>query len=319
MMDWTDRWCRVFHRLLTRRAVLFTEMVTAGAVLHGDRDRILGFDPAEQPLVLQLGGSDPEELARAAEVAARLGYRALNLNCGCPSDRVQSGRFGACLMAEPALVRDCVTAMAGATGLPVSVKCRISIDEQEDFADLLRFVETVAEGGVQTFIVHARKAWLQGLSPKENREIPPLRYEVVQALKEVRPDLSIHLNGGLQDLDAVEKALAWADGAMLGRAAYQDPFVLARADGRFYGACDPVADRAAVVEGLVGLGARLASDGIPLKALARHTLGLMNGLPGARGWRRTLSEGMRAPDAAPELFRRAFAGVREEGMDRAAA
>lgn len=318
MMDWTDRHCRAFHRLLTKRATLFTEMVTAAAVVHGPRDRLLAFDPGEEPLVLQLGGSDPEELARAAEVAASFGYRALNLNCGCPSDRVQKGRFGACLMAEPYLVRDCVVAMARASGLPVSVKCRIGIDDQDPEQALFGFVETLAEGGATLFYVHARKAWLKGLSPKENREIPPLDYDLVRRLKTRRPDLSIHLNGGMTDLEQAEEAMAWADGAMLGRAAYQDPFLLAEVDGRFFGAPRPPVTRAEVVEGLVGLGAGLRQRGLPLKLLARHTLGLMNGLPGARAWRRTLSEGMQAPAAEPALFRLAFAPV-GEGLSRRAA
>ncbi len=318
MMDWTDRYCRAFHRLMTRRALLFTEMVTSGAVVFGDRARLLRFDPSEEPLVLQLGGSDPKELGEAAKIAADFGYRALNLNCGCPSDRVQKGRFGACLMAEPTLVRDCVEAMARVSGLPVSVKCRIGIDDQEDYADLLAFVDCVSQGSVRTFYVHARKAWLQGLSPKENREIPPLRYEVVERLKYERPDLSIHLNGGITSLEQAEAALSWADGVMLGRAAYQNPFLLAEVDSRFFGDADPLQSRAEVVQGLVELADRFKADGSKFKDLARHTLGLMNGLPGARAWRRIVSEGMRDPDSGSELFRQGFAGVRE-GPDPAAA
>ncbi len=319
MMDWTDRYCRAFHRLMTRHTTLYSEMVTAGAVIHGDRRRILGFSHAEEPVVLQLGGSDPDALARASEIAAGFGYRALNLNCGCPSDRVQNGRFGACLMAEPELVRDCVAAMAGASGLPVSVKCRIGIDEQEEGPALQHFVEVVAEGGVTTFIVHARKAWLKGLSPKENREIPPLRYELVERLKRSRPDLDIHLNGGLGSLEAAAAALSWADGVMLGRAAYQNPFLLAKADSSFFGQPDPVASRADVVEGLVSLGEALAAEGVPLKHLARHTLGLMNGLPGARAWRRLVSEGARGESASPSIFRDGYSLVREREGRRAAA
>ncbi len=311
MMDWTDRHCRAFHRRVTRHAVLYTEMVTAGAVIHGDRLRLLGFEPAEEPLVLQLGGSDPEELGRAAAIAADFGYRALNLNCGCPSDRVQKGCFGAALMAEPDLVRDCVAAMACASGLPVSVKCRIGIDDQEDYVDLLAFVDRVAEGGVGTFIVHARKAWLKGLSPKENREIPPLRYEVVQRLKAERPALEIHLNGGILTLDEAQAHLRWADGVMLGRAAYQNPYLLATVDSRFFGSPDPLASRAEAVEALAEEAALLLERGGVLKDLARHSLGLMNGLPGARAWRRILSEGMRDPAAGPALFRQAFAPVQE--------
>ncbi|MEO1191537.1 MAG: tRNA dihydrouridine(20/20a) synthase DusA [Pseudomonadota bacterium] len=319
MMDWTDRFCRAFHRALTRQAVLYTEMLTAGAVVHGDRQRLLSFDPVEEPLVLQLGGSEPDLLAQASEIAATWGYSALNLNCGCPSDRVQKGRFGACLMAEPALVRDCVAAMARASGLPVTVKCRIGIDQQEDYADLLRFVDCVAEGGVTCFIVHARKAWLQGLSPKQNREVPPLRYEVVERLKQERPQLEIHLNGGLQTLEQAEAALAWADGVMLGRAAYQDPALLLQVDSRIYGMSDPLEGRGEAVAALITQAERLAEEGIPLRALARHSLGLMNGLPGARAWRRIVSEGMRDPAAGPDLFRQGLAAVRLPDTTRAAA
>ncbi len=319
MMDWTDRWCRLFHRLLTGRALLYTEMVTSGAATHADPERFLAFDPAEGPVALQLGGSDPEELAAAARRAAPWPYAEINLNCGCPSDRVQKGRFGACLMAEPALVRDCVAALRETANVPVTVKCRIGIDDQEEFGDLLRFVSTVAESGCDTFLVHARKAWLQGLSPKENREVPPLRYEVVQRLKRERPELTIVLNGGLVELDAVEAALAWADGVMLGRAAYQDPWMLAAVDRRLFDEAGPAETRGAVVEGLVALGERMAADGLPLKWLARHTLGLMNGLPGARAWRRTLSEGMQRPDARPELFRQAAARVALDPPETAAA
>lgn len=311
MMDWTDRYCRAFHRMLSRRALLFTEMVTSGAVVHGKRVRLLGFDASEEPLVLQLGGSDPAELGEAAKIAADFGYRALNLNCGCPSDRVQKGRFGACLMAEPDLVRACVESMSRASDLPVSVKCRIGIDEQEDYVDLLAFVDAVRAGGVSTFYVHARKAWLKGLSPKENREIPPLRYEIVERLKAERPCLSIHLNGGLVTLDLVETALSWADGVMLGRAAYQNPFLLAKVDSRIFGQADPLNSRADCVELLIEHAVRIRGEGGKVKDLARHTLGLMNGLPGARAWRRIVSEGMRDPDAAPELFRQGFAPVRE--------
>ncbi|MEQ8653079.1 MAG: tRNA dihydrouridine(20/20a) synthase DusA [Kiloniellales bacterium] len=318
MMDWTDRYCRAFHRSLTRRALLFTEMVTSGAVVFGNRERLLAFDPAEEPLALQLGGSDPAELGEAARIAAELGYRAVNLNCGCPSDRVQKGRFGACLMAEPELVRACVEQMAAASGLPISVKCRIGIDDQEDYADLLCFVDCVSQGGVSTFYVHARKAWLKGLSPKENREIPPLRYEVVERLKAERPGLCIHLNGGLLSLDQAAAALTWADGVMLGRAAYQDPFLLAKVDSRIFDAPDPLSSRADCIEHLVVLADRILADGGKIKDLARHTLGLMNGLPGARAWRRTVSEGMRDPNADSDLFRQAFAPVRE-GVDPAEA
>lgn len=319
MMDWTDRYCRAFHRLLTRRALLYSEMVPVGAILYGERARFLDFDAVERPLALQLGGSEPAALAKAAAIAADWGYDEINLNCGCPSDRVQQGRFGACLMAEPALVRDCLATMRAAVSIPVTVKCRIGIDEQEDYADLLRFVDCVAESGCDTFIVHARKAWLKGLSPKENREIPPLRHDLVRRLKAERPGLRIHLNGGLTSLEQAAAALDWADGVMLGRAAYQDPWLLAEVDRRLYGAPPLLADRAQAVEALCELAARHCARGLPLKWLGRHTLGLMNGLPGARAWRRTLSEGLQDSGAGPDLFRRAAAPVRFDAAESLAA
>lgn len=317
MMDWTDRYCRQFHRLLTRDALLYTEMVTTGAILHGDAVRHLDFDPGEQPLALQLGGSDPEALARAARIAEGFGYRAINLNCGCPSDRVQQGRFGACLMAEPDLVADCLAAMRAAVRLPVTVKCRIGIDEAEPEAMLFGFVETLAARGVETFVVHARKAWLQGLSPRENREVPPLDYALVRRLKERHPELTVVLNGGLATLAQAREALTWADGVMLGRAAYQDPWLLAGVDRAIFGREQPL-QRAEVLDALVALAERHVAAGQPLKLLARHTLGLMNGLPGARAWRRILSEGMTEATAGPELFRQAAAAVRFEAAPLAA-
>ncbi|HKY94319.1 MAG TPA: tRNA dihydrouridine(20/20a) synthase DusA [Kiloniellales bacterium] len=304
MMDWTDRHCRRFHRLLTRHAELWTEMVPLGALLHGDRSRFLDFDAIERPLVLQVGGSDPGGLAEAARLAEAWGYDAINLNCGCPSDRVQQGRFGACLMAEPALVARCWEAMARATALPVSVKCRLGIDEQDERHSLAAFVATLAEAGCGSFVVHARKAWLKGLSPKENREVPPLRAELVHALKSDRPELHIVLNGGLGDLDQAEEALGWADGVMLGRAAYQTPWLLSEVDRRFYGAT-AAPSRADVLQRLLALAEAHCADGWPLRFLARHTLGLMQGVPGARRWRQVLSQGMHAPGAGPELFREA--------------
>ena len=235
MMDWTDRHCRFFHRVLTRHALLYTEMVTAQAVRHGNRGRLLGFDRREHPVALQLGGSDPALLAQAARVGADFGYCEINLNVGCPSDRVQSGRFGACLMAEPGLVADCVNAMAGAVDVPVTVKCRIGIDDQDDEEDLENFISTVARAGCGTFIVHARKAWLKGLSPKENREIPPLNYERVHGLKQRHPELTIIINGGLSGLDEALTQLAHVDGVMLGRAAYHTPWLLHDVDQHFFG------------------------------------------------------------------------------------
>jgi len=318
MMDWTDRHCRRFHRLLTREALLYTEMVTTGAILHGDAARFLAFDPEERPLALQLGGSDPKDLAAATRIAAAYGYDAINLNCGCPSDRVQNGAFGACLMREPALVADCLAAMRDRSPLPVTVKCRLGVDDQEERDSLFAFVETLARAGTGTFVVHARKAWLKGLSPKENRDIPPLNYPLVKELKAAFPELTVVLNGGLADLDRAEAALAWADGVMLGRAAYQEPWLLSQVDSRLFGQAPPVSERAELVERLTDLGAETLARGWPLKALARHSLGLMNGLPGARHWRRTLSEGMRDPAAGPALFHEAFAQVRTPALRVAA-
>ena len=304
MMDRTDRHCRFFHRLLSRRARLYTEMLTAGAVIHGDRDRLLGFDPVEHPVALQLGGSDPDMLAEAARIGERFGYDEINLNCGCPSDRVKKGRFGAGLMAEPELVGRCLAAMRAAVSVPVTVKCRVGIDDHDDDA-LARFVETVhALSGVTVFFVHARKAWLKGLSPKQNREVPPLRYELAFALKAARPDLTIVLNGGVTDLDAAEAFLAdgTVDGVMLGRAAYSDPWLLADADRRLFGAQNPLEARQEAVEALLPYAERLAADGIRLHALARHIHGLFQGCPGARAFRRHLAENAHLPGAGPEVL-----------------
>src|SRR5262245_4164603 len=243
MMDWTDRHCRFFHRLLTRRAFLYTEMVTAQAVLHGRRERLLAFSPQEHPVALQLGGSDPRRLAQAAAIGESFGYDEINLNVGCPSDRVQEGRFGACLMAEPALVADCVAAMRARVGVPVTVKCRIGIDDQDSEADLERFIGAVARAGCRTFIVHARKAWLQGLSPKENREVPPLDYPRVHRLKAAHPELEIVINGGIASLDEAAAHLAHVDGVALGRAAYQNPYLLADVDRRLFGATGTLSRR----------------------------------------------------------------------------
>jgi tRNA-dihydrouridine synthase A len=290
MMDWTDRHCRVFHRLLTRRALLYTEMVTAAAVLHGDRALLLARDDTEHAIALQLGGADPAALAQAAAIGESFGYDEINLNVGCPSDRVQEGRFGACLMAEPDLVADCVAAMQRSVSVPVTVKCRIGIDAQDDEADLARFVAAVAEAGCRTLIVHARKAWLQGLSPKENREVPPLDYARVYRLKAARPDLTIILNGGIADLDTAQQHLAHVDGVMLGRAAYQTPYVLAEVDRRFFGASQPAPTRAEVIEGLIPHVVRHLKTGGRLNNVVRHILGLYHGCPRARAFRRHLSE-----------------------------
>lgn len=320
MMDWTDRHDRYFLRLISTRARLYTEMVTTGALLHGAAARFLQFHPAEHPVALQLGGCDPAALAECAAMAEAWGYDEVNLNVGCPSDRVQNARFGACLMAEPELVARCTLAMGAATRLPVTVKCRIGIDAMDEEADFRRFVDTVADrGGVRTFIVHARKAWLQGLSPKQNREVPPLRYDRVYRLKQDRPELEVVLNGGLCDLDTAEAQLAHVDGVMLGRAAYQDPWLLSQVDARFFGSDAPPPERLAVLEALAAYAAAEVARGVAVKAIARHTLGLFNGLPGARAWRRGLSERMHAPDAGPEIFAMAAAEVTGALARRAAA
>lgn len=316
MMEWTDRHCRFFHRLLTRRATLFTEMVTAPAVIHGDRERLLGFSEVEHPVVLQLGGSDPRQLAEAARIVADFGYDQIDLNCGCPSDRVQSGRFGACLMAEPDLVAECVAAMRGAVTLPVSVKCRIGIDDAEPRQMLPAFVEKVAAAGVASLTVHARKAWLKGLSPKENRSVPPLDWDLVFDLKRMFPALPIAINGGIADLDASEALLApradgtRLDGVMLGRAAYEHPALLAAVDRRIYGEPGPDADPFDVVAAIEPYAAALVEGGGRLSHLARHMLGLFNGRPGARTWRRILTVKSIEPGAGLEVFREALAAVR---------
>ena len=291
MMDWTDRNCRAFHRLLTKQALLYTEMVTADAVLRGARDRLLGFDPTEHPVALQLGGSEPEKLAQAARIGEAFGYREINLNVGCPSERVQSGAFGACLMREPELVAACLSAMRAAVDIPVTVKHRLGVDEDDPHERLFGFVETLAKAGTTTFVVHARKAWLSGLSPKENREKPPLEYDLVAELKSARPDLEIILNGGLANLERAERELARVDGVMMGRAAYQEPSLLLDVDQRIFGDARPArTPHQAALEFRPWILQRLA-EGVPLRAIVRHMLGLFAGQPGARRWRRTLSEG----------------------------
>jgi tRNA-dihydrouridine synthase A len=302
MMDWTDRHCRFFHRLLAPKALLYTEMVPVGAILHNDPERFLAFDPREGPVALQLGGSEPGALAQAVRVAEAWPYVEINLNCGCPSDRVQSGRFGACLMAEPERVAECVAAMREATVLPVTVKCRIGIDDSDEEVFLDRFVDRVAAAGCRVFIVHARKAWLSGLSPKENRDIPPLNHARVLRLKRRRPDLAIVLNGGIAEPAVAREALEQVDGVMIGREAYQNPFRLpaftrALQDSGFV---DP--DRAAVLMALRAYAEGEARRGTPVRAIARHVLGLYNGERGARAWRRRLSETMHGPAAGPWLL-----------------
>jgi tRNA-dihydrouridine synthase A len=311
MMDWTDRHCRFFHRQLTRRALLYTEMVTAEAVLHGDRGRLLGFSEIEHPVALQLGGSDPDRLAEAARIGASEGYDEINLNVGCPSDRVQSGRFGACLMAEPELVADCVAAMAARVAVPVTVKCRIGIDDQDGEADFARFVEIVAEAGCGVFIVHARKAWLNGLSPKENRDIPPLDYDRVYRLKEARPDLTIIINGGIGDHAAVQHHLDRVDGVMLGRAAYQTPYMLADVDRLYFGEDTVAAGRLDVLAGLVDYARGHIARGGRLNNITRHILGLYHGQPRARAFRRYLSENAAGDGVGVDVLLRAIELRRE--------
>jgi tRNA-dihydrouridine synthase A len=290
MMDWTDRHCRYFHRLLTRRTRLYTEMVTTGALRHGDVPRHLDFDPSEHPLALQLGGSEPEELAHGARLAERWGYDEINLNCGCPSERVQRGAFGACLMAEPRLVADCVAAMRSAVRLPVTVKHRIGIDRQERYDFVRDFVGTVAEGGCEVFIVHARSAWLKGLSPKENRELPPLRHAVVARLKVDFPQLTFVSNGGIASDGAIADRLQAVDGVMIGRHAYHQPWAMTRWDERFLDAGASVLDRDAVEGTMVDYMERVAATGEPWTHVSRHILGLRHGEPGARRWRQVWSD-----------------------------
>ena len=310
MMDWTDRHCRFFHRLLTRHALLYTEMVTAAAVLHGKRDQLLAFSPEEHPVALQLGGSDPVLLAEAAAIGADYGYDEINLNVGCPSDRVQVGSFGACLMAEPALVAECVAAMQAVVAIPVTVKCRIGIDEQDSEADFEQFVTTVAGAGCGTFIVHARKAWLKGLSPKENREIPPLDYGRVHRLKAAHPNLEIVLNGGLGSLDQALGEIGGLDGVMLGRAAYQTPYLLADADRRLFGDAAEPRTRADILDALLPYAERHLAKGGRLNNIVRHILGLMHGEPGARAFRRFLSETAVRTGAGIEVLNEALAMAR---------
>lgn len=311
MLDWTDRHCRFFLRLLTRHTLLYTEMVTTGAVLNGHQERLLAYDPAEHPLAIQLGGSDPTELAQCARIAAEWGYDEVNLNVGCPSDRVQSGRFGACLMAEPSLVAECVAAMQAAVDLPITVKTRIGIDDRDSYEELAEFVRCVALGGCRTLIIHARKAWLTGLSPKENRQIPPLRYDVVYRLKQDFPDLSFILNGGLTSLQQIADHLALVDGVMIGRAAYENPYLLAAVDRRFFDATQLAPTRHDIVRRFLPYAERQLQTGTPLHCMTRHILGLFQGIPGARAWRRYLSEHVHRPNAGIEVLTDALQRVPE--------
>ena len=309
MMDWTDSPCRVLHRCLTKQALLYTEMVTADAVLHGDHTRLLDFDAFEHPVALQLGGSDPGKLAQAAKIAADCGYDEVNLNVGCPSDRVQSGRFGACLMREPQLVGDCVVAMRAATALPVTVKCRIGVDDQDPDVSLRSLIDICARAGVTIFAVHARKAWLEGLSPKENRDIPPLDYDLVYHVKREHPTLTVLVNGGIETLEQAEDHLRHVDGVMLGRAAYQNPALLAQVDARFFGG--EAVDLDAAVETYADHVARQLAHGARLHPLIKPMLGLYNGRPGARLFRRHLSEYAVRDGAGIGVLREALGFVRQ--------
>ncbi len=313
MMDWTDRHCRYLHRLLSRHTLLYTEMVTAMAVIHGDRDRLLGFDPVEQPVALQLGGSDPEQLAEATRIGAEYGYQEVNLNVGCPSDRVQSGRFGACLMLEPELVADCAEAMASASSAEITVKCRIGVDKQNPAEILPKFIETVAARGVSSFTIHARMAWLAGLSPKQNRDIPPLDYDLVHQIKRDFPQLSIGINGGISSLEQAEMHLQrGVDSVMIGRAAYHNPAdILCQADRRIFGAGDDRSAEQAVRDMLPYIENHLQQGG-RLNQITRHMLGLFAGHPGARGWKRLLSQKAHETGAGPEVVLAALAQIQSQ-------
>ena len=313
MMEWTDRHCRFFHRLLTRRALIYTEMVTTGAVIHGDRARLLGHDPAEHPVALQLGGCEPRTLAQCAAIAADFGYAEVNLNVGCPSDRVQEGRFGACLMAEPQLVGDCVAAMKALVAVPVTVKCRIGIDEQDPEAALGALTCAVEAAGANALIVHARKAWLKGLSPRENRDVPPLDYGRVYRLKAAHPTLPVVLNGGVTSLEQAAQHLDHVDGVMMGRAAYQEPWRLLTVDPQLFGVSAPFADAKAAAAALIPYIERELARGVRLHAMTRHVLGLFRGVPGARAFRRHLATEAVKPAADAATYRDALALVPDAG------
>ena len=306
MMEWTDRHCRFFHRLMTRHALIYTEMVTTGAVLHGDRERLIGFDPAEHPLALQLGGSDPVALARCARIGADFGYDEINLNVGCPSDRVQEGRFGACLMAEPALVGDCVAAMKAAVAIPVTVKCRIGIDDQDPEQALTAFTAAVTGAGADALIVHARKAWLSGLSPRENRDVPPLDYDIVFRLKAANPRLPIVLNGGVASVEAAREHLTKLDGVMLGRAAYQEPWRLLAVDPLLFGEAAPFASAKEAARALIPYIERELARGARLHSITRHLHGLFHAVSGARAYRRHLATAAVKPGACAEVLAEAL-------------
>jgi tRNA-dihydrouridine synthase A len=309
MMDWTDRHCRYFLRQISQQTLLYTEMITTGALLHQPPGRFLDYHPAEHPVALQLGGSEPDALAQCTRLAQDWGYDEVNLNVGCPSDRVQNGRFGACLMAEPKLVADCVVAMNEAGALPVTVKHRIGIDDLDSYDELVRFVEQVSQAGCRTFIVHARKAWLKGLSPKENREVPPLRYDVVHRLKQDFPALQFVINGGVKTISAIRQQLQHVDGVMVGREAYSNPWLLATADAEIFGSATQAKTRAEVVHGMLPYIAARLDEGVPLNRMTRHMLGLYQGQPRARSWRRHLSQQAHLPGAGTEVVEKALALV----------
>jgi tRNA-dihydrouridine synthase A len=316
-MDWTDRHCRFFHRLLTRRALLYTEMLTTGAILHGDRNRLLGFDPAEHPVALQLGGSDPRALAECAAIGADFGYDEINLNVGCPSDRVQEGRFGACLMLEPDLVGECIGAMKAAVKIPVTVKCRIGVDEQQPEQALFAFTDIVKAAGTDALIVHARKAWLKGLSPRENREVPPLDYAIVHRLKAAHPDLAVVLNGGIASVEQAQAEIGNLDGVMMGRAAYQEPWRLLAVDPLVFGAAAPFPGVKEAALALAPYIEREMAKGARLNTITRHVLGLFRAVPGARAFRRHLSVEAVRPGATAQVMADALALVVDSGADMA--
>lgn len=317
-MDWTDRHDRFFLRLISRRALLYTEMLTANAVRFGDRTRLLGFDSRERPLALQLGGADPGAMAEAAQIGEDHGFDEININVGCPSDRVQSGRFGACLMAEPATVAACVAAMREATALPVTVKCRIGIDDRDDYADLRRFIDSVADAGCTSFIVHARKAILRGLSPKQNRDVPPLQYDKVYRLKAERPELEIVINGGIATLDDAAAHLAHVDGVMVGRAAYRNPYHLADVDRRIFGDDRPPRTRGEIIALLLPYVEAQLADGVRLHSITRHLMGLFQGVPGGKAWRRHLSTEAAHPGAGIDVIAQALADLPAEPLRQSA-
>jgi len=319
MLDWTDRHCRVFHRLMTRRALLYTEMLTTGAIIHGDRARLLGFDASEHPVALQLGGSDPRELATAAKIGEDFGYDEINLNVGCPSDRVKEGRFGACLMAEPGLVAACVAAMKRAVTIPVTVKCRIGIDDQDPEIALDALARGVVAASADALIVHARKAWLNGLSPKENRNIPPLDYDRVYRLKASLPHVPVIINGGIGSIAEAKRHLAFVDGVMLGRAAYQDPWRLLSVDPELFGEAAPRATMKDVFEAMLPYIEHQLAQGTRLHAITRHFVGAFHAVPGARAFRRHLAEQGVKPGAGVEVLRDAIALVQDSASTAIAA